>query len=182
MPLSPIYPADCVPSVPYACDPCPAIEHGRVRAVALLKKGYHFTDPTSTTEWQTGIANGDILLIPYTQGNYDGGTAKKVEGYGDVKEKVIGYDYKLMWKDENFINNKAFYDALDDSSSFALAFFTETLVWLTNASVIVDVNDKVDSDPESQVVWEGNVSWFHRNKPSKYTKPANVIDCFTLVD
>jgi hypothetical protein len=177
------YPDDnCENNVPaYQCTVCPDLEKAGISSVALIRNGFVFMDRTDPAEWTTGIENGDILFIPRTRGNYDGGAAKYGEGYGRVKQRLLGYDYKLQFKDEDFRHNADFYDAIDDSTSWTLAWFTETLVWFSLAKVTVAVKDPVDEDIEKDVIWDCEVSWFYKDKPLKVTAPVGIAEsCFTL--
>lgn len=177
------YPTDnCENDVPvYQCSICPEREKAGVSSVALLRTGFVFMDPTDINEWTTGIQNGDIIFIPRTRGNYDGGTPKYGEGFGRVKQRLLGYDYKLQFKDEDFRNNSDFYHAIAKSNSWSLAWFTETLLWLSNEKVTVAVKDAIDEDIEKDIWWDSEVSWFSGDKPQKVVAPAGIAEsCFTL--
>ena len=74
--MSVYYPSGCGASqtIPtYSCSDCPEYEYGRIRSVFFYKNDFSFTDPTNSTEWDTGLANEDIIVIWETQGSYDGG-------------------------------------------------------------------------------------------------------------
>lgn len=177
------YPAEnCQTSAPaYQCTPCPTLEKAGISSVALIRSGFVFMDISDKTEWLTGIENGDIKFIPKTRGNYDGGTPKYGEGFGRVKQRTLGYDYKLQFKDEDFRNNSDFYDAIDESNAWTLAWFTESLVWHSRATVTIAVKDAIDEDIEKDIWWDCEVSWFHRNKPLKAEAPEDIAEsCFTL--
>lgn len=177
MSLAIYYADNCEGGVtPYQCSPCPVREKAGVTSVAFIKSTYAFVDPTDAAEWIDGIESGDILLIPRTRGDYDGGTPKYGDGYGRIKQRLLGYDYKLNFNDEDFIANQEFYDTIDDSNNWKMAWFTETLVWLTDAQVTVAIKDTVDIDIEKDVVWMGEVQWFYKNKPLKYTAPVGIAE------
>lgn len=184
MALSIYYPSGCETVVPpYQCNPCPEREKAGVTTVAFIKKGFVFVDPTDPQEWIDGIIAGDILLIPKTRGNYDGGSPKYGDGFGRIKQRLLGYDYKLEFMDEDFKANKAFYDAIDESNNWHFAFFTGSLVWLVDTSVTTAVKDAVDVDIEKDVVWAAEVSWFYKDKPRKFTAPAGIADsCIGLTE
>lgn len=184
MALSIYYPSDCQDTVPaYQCNACPDREKGGVTTVAFIKKDFAFVDPTDPQEWIDGIEAGSIMLIAKTRGQYDGGSAKYGEGFGRIKQRLLGYDYKLTFMDEDFKANKSFYDAIDDSNNWILAWFTESLVWLSDTAVTTSVKDAVDIDIEKDVVWEVEVSWFYKNKPRKFEAPAGIAEsCFGLAE
>lgn len=184
MSLSIYYGANCQDEVPsYQCNACPEREKGGITTVAFIKKDFAFVDPTDPQEWIDGIEAGSIMVIAKTRGSYDGGSAKYGEGYGRIKQRLLGYDYKLNFQDEDFKANKAFYDAIDDSNNWKLAFFTETLVWLTDTPVTVGVKDAVDTDIEKDVIWDCEVTWFYKNKPRKYDAPAGIAEsCIGLAE
>lgn len=168
---------------PYKCTPCPEREKGGVTSVAFIRKGFTFLDRTDPQEWITGIQSGQIIYIPRTRGSYDGGTPKYGPGYGRRKQRLLGYDYKLQFMDEDFKNNTAFYDAIDESNDWTFAFFTETLVWFSIEEVTISVKDPVQEDIETDVIWDSEITWFYKNKPLKVAAPVGIAEmCFTLED
>lgn len=184
MSLSIYYPSGCQDNVPlYQCNACPDREKAGVTTVAFIKKNFSFVNPSDASEWTAGILSGDIMLIAKTRGSYDGGSAKYGDGFGRIKQRLLGYDYKLQFMDEDFKANTAFYDAIDDSNNWKLAFFTESLVWLVETAVTTSVKDTVDVDIEKDIVWDCEITWFYKNKPRKFTAPANIEEsCFGLAE
>ncbi len=66
----------------YSCNPCPEYEYSRIRSIAFVKNTFSFTDPSDPTEWNTGLGNGDIIVIWATSGTYDGSTIEELVGFG----------------------------------------------------------------------------------------------------
>lgn len=174
--------SDCQTNVPpYQCNPCPDREKAGITSVALIHKSFTFMNISDEAEWLTGIQLGKIKFIPRTRGNYDGGTAKYGDGYGRIKQRLLGYDYKLQFKDEDFLNNSDFYDSLDESNEWQIAWFTGSLVWLSRTAVTIAVKDTVAEDIEQDVIWDCEVSWFYKDKPLKKAAPQGIAEsCMTL--
>jgi len=169
---------NCTPPPAYTFDPCLATEHARVRAVALLAPGFYFVDPTSLTEWNNAIAAGNVILLPETRGKFDGGSAKKGEGYGAQKERTLFYDFQLDFKDLAMYPNAVFYDTIDKVQNWQLAYFTETLLWLVYSPVDISVKDAVTENIEDEVVEEVMITWQSKSHPQKFVKPAGLLPGF----
>jgi len=177
--LSPYYTLGCSQIVPaYNCNPCPTLEKGRVSSVAFIKPGFSFIDPTNPTEWVAAIEAGNVVMIPNTRGKFDGGTAKKADGYGRALERFSNYEFKLSFNDLNFYPNAAFYDTIDKTTNWGMAFFTKTVLWIVNEAVTFTTKDEVTEDVESDVVWVTECSWQSTHHPMKFTAPAGVQNCF----
>jgi hypothetical protein len=160
------------------CNTCEEPEHGRVRSVAYIKKGFEFNDPSDPTEWEAGIASKDIIIIPEVNGTFDGGAEVEVPGYGDQATKLVGYNFGLQYNDPNYKNNAAFYNAIKRSRNYRLAFRTETQIHLTENSVSVVPKNPVTDDVTSEVVWAVGVKWAEGDLPQPFDVPVGIFSCF----
>ena len=182
MSLAPYYVVGCTQPVPaYSCNPCPTTEKGRISTAFFIKPDYIFTDPTDPTEWLQAQQDGNVIIIPNVRGKYDGGASKKGEGYGREVERLMNYTFKAEFKDLNLLPNAAFYDTIDKATDWKFAFLTETILWMVDYPVTIETKDEVTEDAESDIFWLSAVSWQGKNKPRKFTAPAGISNCFTLV-
>ncbi len=174
------YPAGCAEELnPHNCDPCEDQEHGRLRGVAFVHKTYTFVDPTDPTEWQTAIAAGHIIIIPKTNGSYDGGTPKEGPGYGDAVSTYLGSDFSAKYKDPNYTSNCAFYNGLKRSRNWKFAYLTETKVHITSTACVVLPKNPVADDLNSIVEWDIEVKWSHKDFACPFDIPEGIFDeCF----
>lgn len=173
------YPSGCASSVPdHYCNPCETPEHGRVRSVAFIASDFEFTNPSDPNEWEDGIANKKIILIPETNGSFDGGSEVETPGYGDQQTKLVGYNFQLTYNDPNYRLNADFYNAIKLSRSYRLAYRTESLVHLTENTVSVVPKNPVAEDLTSEVVWNVLVKWSEGNLPIPYAVPAGIFICY----
>jgi hypothetical protein len=178
MPYAVYYPSGCASTVPdHYCNPCETPEHGRVRSVAFIASDFEFTDPSDPTEWQQGVADKKIILIPETNGSFDGGSEVETPGYGDQQTKLVGYNFQLTYNDPNYKLNADFYNAIKLSRSFRMAYRTETLVHLTQNTVSVVPKNPVAEDLTSEVVWNVLVKWSEGDLPIPYDVPAGIFNC-----
>jgi hypothetical protein len=163
------------------CDPClDTIEHGRVRGVAFINKNYYATvkgDPENAAVWNAGIANKGIYIIPETQGNFDGGQPVEVPGYGDSETKLIGYKFALGFKDPNYKGNEPFYNSIKGSSNWHIAFRTETQTRISGNPATIIPKSPVADDLNSEVVWDVEVKWSHKDQPTPFDTPADIFKC-----
>lgn len=176
------YPSGCDDEIPaHVCDPCGEIEGGRVRSVAFIKTSFEFTDPTDPTEWQEGFASGDIILIPDTRGNYDGGAEVEGQGFGDQVTRLTGYNHQLQYQDPNYAPNWTFYDLVKRTRGYKVAFRTATKIHLVNATVQVIPKNPVQEDPNTDVLWDVLVKWASLSSPRPYDVPPGIFDsCVVL--
>lgn len=173
------YPSGCASSVPdHYCNECEPAEHGRVRSVAFIANDFEFTDPSDPTEWQVGIADKKIIVIPQTNGSFDGGTEVEAPGYGDQQTKLVGYNFVLTYNDPNYKLNADFYNGVKLSRNFKFAYRTEKLTHIVEPTVQVVPKNPVAEDLTSEVVWNVLVKWSDEDLPVPYETPAGIFDCF----
>lgn len=159
----------------YVCDPCENIESGRVRSLCLLKKGTTLPDPLTLQAIEILIAQGKMWVFPDTNGTFDGGTPKMVTGYGDLKDKLIGYDYSLVVRDPNYIGNRDFMQAVENIEDWNIAFRTETKLAVVMDDCTITVKNPVEESIDTDVVWSLDVKWFSKNKPELLSYPAGLF-------
>ena len=175
--MSVYYPSGCDALIPdHICDPCEEIELGRIRSVAFIKNTFAFTDPSDPTEWEAGFAAGDIILIPQTKGNFDGGAEVEAPGYGDQATRLTGYNFQAQYQDPNYRLNCAFYNALKNSRQYKFAYRTQTQIHITDTTVQVIPKNPVQDDTTKEVVWDVIVKWSGSNLPCPYHVPAGILD------
>jgi len=184
--MSIYYPgASCEADVPeHICNPCADFEKGRVRAIAFIHKDAVSAiqaDPDTTATWQTYITSGLIRIIPEVSGTSTGGAKVTTAGYGDVKEKVGGRDYTVMFKDPNYDGNCAFYTELEKSRAWHVAYKTETLLHISDKPVSVFVSNPVTETLEEDVVWNVETIWFQKTPVCPVAAPDGIFDCFQTV-
>lgn len=173
------YPSGCASEIPdHYCNPCETPEHGRVRSAAFIANDFEFTDPSDPTEWQNGILNKKIIIIPETNGSFDGGSEVESPGYGDQQTKLNGYNFVLTYNDPNYKLNADFYNAIKNTRNYRFAYRTEKLIHLTQNSVQVVPKNPVAEDLTSEVVWNVLVKWSEGDLPVPYDVPASIFDCF----
>jgi hypothetical protein len=173
------YPSGCEAEVgDHYCNPCDTPEHGRVRSVAFIANDFELSDPTSPTQWAAGIAAKKIIVIPETNGTFDGGSEVEGTGYGDQASKLTGYDFQLTYNDPNYKLNADFYNAIKRSRNWKLAYKTSSLVHLTTNTVQVIPKNPVTDSLTEEVVWNVLVKWSEEDLPVPYDAPDNIFTCF----
>lgn len=182
--MSVYYPTGCDALVPsHYCDSCESPELGRVSSVAFIKNTFTFTDPTSAAEWQAGFAAGDIFLIPFTNGTFDGGAEVEGPGFGRQATRITGYNFQVVYQDPNYRNNCEFYNAMKNSRAYKFAFATQTQIHLTDVVVSVIPKNPVQDDPSSVVTWSVTVKWSGQDLPCPVDVPEGIFDaCVALSD
>jgi hypothetical protein len=181
----------------HLCDACTNPEKGGVRGVAYIRKEYLEAARDSTTGlikkatvetlawWNTGVLNGNIIIVPKTRGTFDGGSPQTGSGYGDVSETTTGMTFTLVANDPDHKDNEAFYAALSKApGAFHVAWRTDTELRISDAPVNVVVGDSTEEDISSQVVWAATSTW---TQTSRYTVPIfdvtpikQLFNCFEI--
>jgi hypothetical protein len=175
------YPSGCDTLVgEHLCDPCEAKEKGRVRSVAFIKSTFAFSDPSSPTEWQTGINAGDIIVIPQVLGSFDGGSEVESAGYGDQSTNLTGFNFTSNFKDPNYKNNATFYNALKYSRDYVYAFRTETQTHISDNTVSVIPKNPMTENLTDDVVWDVTVKWAGPDLPAPQDTPPGIFECFSV--
>lgn len=173
------YPAGCGAQVPdHFCDPCGDIENGRIRSVAFIADDFTFVDPTNPVEWAAGVAAKKIIIIAQTNGSFDGGSEILTPGYGDMVERLVGYNFTATYKDPDYGNNADFYNGIKLGRGYKFAYRTSSKTHITEVNVQVIPKNPVAEEPTSEVVWEVLVKWADDNLPVPFNTPANVFVCY----
>lgn len=173
------YPSGCGSTVPdHYCNPCDTMENGRVRSVAFIADDFTFVDPTNRTEWITGIAAKKIIIIPKTNGSFDGGSEVESPGYGDQVTKLVGYNFQVTYNDPNYRLNADFYNGIKNSTSYRFAYRTSTQTHIVAVTVQAIPKNPVAEDITSEVVWNVLVKWADDDLPIPYNTPTGIFECF----
>lgn len=173
------YPSGCDSQLPdHLCNNCDDIEHGRLRAVAFIKKSFEFMDPSNPNEWRAGILSKDIIIIPEVNGTFDGGSEQTADGYGDQQTKLLGYIFNAVFKDPNYKQNAQFYNELKKSRNFKFAYKTETQVHLSDKTVQVIPKNPVTASTQDEVAYDVTVQWASGDLPIPYDAPEGTFTCF----
>lgn len=166
----------------HTCDPCDNTELGRVRSVALIKKGTTITVPFDNAEWNAAIEAGNIIVIPRTTGSFDGGAPKTGNGYGDEKERKLGDDYVLSFKDPAYSANVDFWNAAE-KETWNIAFRSKNFLQYVADDVKLTAKAPIEEDVDSEVVWNVEAKWFSQDKPkvSAVEPISDIFRCFDVL-
>lgn len=153
-------------------------EGGRVRSTGFLNKAAYAAikaDPSDEAIWLAQIAAGNVKIIKRVRGNFDGGTPVKVDGYGDQKEKIIGYDCVLNFSDPVYKSNYPFYNSIAKSKSQYLAFRSESQCHITDAVVSLAPKNPIEEDINSNVNWQVEVTWRQKDLVKPFDSPEGIF-------
>lgn len=173
------YPGGCDSLIPdHYCNDCETPEKGRIGSSAFIKDSFEFTNPSNAQEWINGIENKDIIIIPRTNGSFDGGSEVETTGYGRQATTLSGYNFQAIFNDPNYKLNADFYNEIKRSRNYRYAYVTETLVHITDVPVSVVPKNPVQDDITSDVVWNVTVKWASKDLPVPYDVPPGIFECF----
>lgn len=173
------YPSTCDDQVPvHVCDPCASREFGRIRAVAFIKVGFDFIDPTNLLEWETAVQDGNVILIPAVHGSLPDPSETLGVGYGDTTETLLGFEYALQYFDPNYKGNCDFYNALKRSQTWRIMYKTSSQGHITSETVTVIPKPPIEDDLNSEVVWNVTVKWKGEDHPCPFDFPEAVLQCY----
>lgn len=148
--MSIYYPEGCnLPEFIAGC--CPRIELGRVRSVWIQNSAFNFVDITDPNEWTTAIADGNIIIFPFTNGSADVATNTS-DGYGSTPFTTDSYSYTLNAHDpilENICNG---WNLVVNNNFWRVGWNTQTMSWLSDVPatfepsvpIAADVTKKID--------------------------------------
>lgn len=179
MPYSVYYPSGCDTQVPdHFCSNCGRKEGARIRSAAYIAKDFEFTDPSNPVEWRQGIAAKKIIIIPLTNGTFDGGSEVEQPGYGDQATELSGYNFVAQYNDPDYALNADFYNAIKRSKNYKFAYRTETQGHITGVAVQAIPKNPVVDDVTGSVVWAVTVKWADEDLPVPFDIPPGIFDCF----
>ena len=173
------YPSSCDNSVPdHLCNRCGVVEHGRILSAAFISNDFDILDYSNPTEWIAGINAGKIKVIPDVRGEKPKGSPVLVDGYGRLKQRMIGYDFTASITDPSLIGNYDFYASLVGSTNYRLAFCTDTQVYVTSEPVTIIPDFIVTVDLNSEVTWTVDFQWSSPKPIPFFNMPEGVFECF----
>ena len=165
----------------HSCGGC-SVELARVRSWAFVRKSYQATlaaNPADDATWDAGIASGEIILIPSGQGEYDGGTANKSTGDGDLPESIDSYSFSVSVMDPNYADNRDFYNSIKKSKGgFYFAFRSESIGYITDKPVLVAPKNPIANDDKAKVKWLADITWVSENFPEEFIAPESMKVCY----
>ncbi|WP_346236760.1 hypothetical protein ABDK00_014015 [Niabella insulamsoli] len=166
--------------------PCPGgrePEFGRVRQSGFIKEGYLSTIiaaavnlSTWLTAWETGIAAGDIIVLPETSGSFDPGTPAELQGFGDRPSSNGPRTQVLSVNDPDYKLNYNFYNDLANRTDLVPFYVTSTLIHIFDKACTAYASNPVEDDLNAQIVWNFQATVISENLPQFYPvetiKPA----------
>lgn len=168
-------------NVLYECENCDElIEHARVRHAGAIKKSYMATllaDVTNPDVWATGVASGDITLIPDVIGTWNGGDPVEGTGYGDQSESVESYKHEVTFKDQRYKGNSGCYNMLLKSKNRHLFFVTESLVHFSTKPASFIPKSPVTETLTDKINWEVTVKWIEKDLLVPHDRVDEILSC-----
>lgn len=180
--MSIYYPTCSEELLDHFCDPCDDGELGGVRSIFYYKDGaFSLSQDPSAAEFEAAVAAGLCVIVPSTRGTYDGGAPTFDKGFGDTDQTFASSSYKLTYTDPNYVQNRAFYNALQSQSQWMIGWRSETQIHLSEKTVTAYGKDPHQEDVKTRVYWEVEVAWVSKVKPLIYDTPSGVFECFQVI-
>lgn len=168
----------------HVCHDCPegsTREFSRTRSFGFIKQGYLATlmaNPTLVANWNTGIANGSIIMIPKASGSFDPGIPKELKGYGDLVKSAGPRTMKLASNDPNYVDNYDFWNEISGRTDLVPFYRTSSLVHIFDKPAYIIASDPAVDDLEEEIVWNVICEVISQNLPSKHST-ANTLAAFS---
>jgi len=160
-------------------DICANIE-GRIGAVAFLRTDHAITDPTNSGQWNTGTANGTVVIIKNVRGAKPAATPLTIDGFGRQKTKTVGYERAATYSHPDVIGNEDFYNILNFDSSHTFAYFTlDGSIWMPpsdNPIVNVDASPIIEEGIDTSIVFAVNLIWAAQDMHIASVAPADIFE------
>ena len=161
------YPSECDDiEVVHTCTDCntPA-EPARLMSVFFMLDDFEFSNPALFSEWEAAILAGNVVVIPKTNGDFDGGTPQFEDGYGEELQQYVTTEFKANYKDRDLKANWAFYEGKKLSKRWRFGFRTKNYVFITNTPCTIVPRFPVENNIKGSVVWNVEVSCAERENP-----------------
>ena len=173
------YPSNCNTIESHNACGC-GIELARVRSVALIHKSFYtqlISDPESNVVWEAGITAGLIVILPQTQGEYNGGEPIFSRGFGYSEQTLMAYNFNVSYKDPDYINNISHYNSITGSRNFYIAFCSETIMRISQRPGTLIAKNPITNSLKDEVNYLLTYSWTHNLMPLEYEIPDNILVC-----
>jgi hypothetical protein len=168
--------------VAHVCGACDDSEAGGISSLAAIHKRYYDTliaNPDDEAVWQTGIANGDIIIIPDTKGSMSSTPTFKT-GVGRTLKKLTGREFKITAEDPNWKNNHVTYNGLQESRSYHVAWFTETQGQISKSPATWTPDEIIEEDIKSERAWKVEAEFSQKQFSIPFDMPQAILDCFVV--
>ena len=173
------YPSNCNIIESHLACGC-GIELARVRSVALIHTSFIsqlLSDPEDSSIWLAGITAGMIVVLPQTQGEYNGGDAILGRGFGYSEETLIAYNFAVNYKDPDYVGNLPHYNSITGSRNFYIAFCSETIMRISQRPGTLVASNPVANSLKDEVNFMLTYKWTYEKMPLEYTIPDGVFVC-----
>lgn len=177
--MSVSYLTGCVEVPAYVKDCCPVPENGRVRAVAFVRKDFAFAndDLSDATEWERGITEGKIIIVPDVRGSIPAATFNEEDGYGDRESDISSLTFELTFFDRNYGANCATYNALMKNGNYRVAYATENYVHLSDLPAVIMPAQVIPESNKEKARYEVKARFTQYGMVCPQDRPADVFDC-----
>lgn len=164
--------------VDHYCSECERLEGSRIRSSALIRADYYATavDLSNPAWWVAGIQQKKIIIIPKTNGNYDGGAEVEGPGFGDQETTLLGYNHTAVFNDPNYQLNGDFWNTIKRSRNWVYVFKTETLIHPSVKTVSIVPKNPVTDATTDRVYWNITIKWASEDSPVPYPEPPGIFD------
>lgn len=164
--------------VDYYCSQCEPKEGARIRSSAFIRKDYFatMTDLSNPAQWNDGIDQKKIVVIPFTNGTFDGGAEVEGPGFGDQETELIGYNFTAVFNAPNYKNNGDFWNNMKRSNNWVYVYKTESQVHASDVTVSIIPKNPVEDATTGRVTWNVTVKWANEDVPVPVDEPAGIFD------
>jgi hypothetical protein len=148
---------------------CPTDEQGGIISVAYIDcDTFDTLDLSSDAEWITELAAGNIKVILFTKGSYEGPEWETDDGYGLVDEVITGaghvlnYRHRVVWEQSGgTFTNRDFYNKLAKApGSYYVTFVDSSLnMKVSTQPVTVKPKDVTPEGKKELQEWQVEVNW-----------------------
>ena len=155
------------------------IETGSVVAIAFIDDSIDFSNIESPAEWSNLVYSTDILIHQEVRGNYAKPELQIITSLGKNDSRTIGRQHELIFKASSVKGNTPYWNILNDSSNYKLAFVVGgdyDLLFYANQNVTIDASSEVEEGLDSEVDWLVSVKWPDINLPSTSNVPFGIFD------
>lgn len=176
------YPVDCEEQIPaHNCDPCNVTELAKIRSIAFIKKDVVDSikaNPSNPVAWNNAVLlnNNSCIVIPFVNGELQDPAEVLLPGYGNQSERLVAYDFIVVFNDPNYKENCDFYNKVKKSPRYYLAYCTETQVHITGKPVTIIPKAPIANDENAEITWNVTCKWREKDHPCPNDIPEDVFD------
>ena len=164
-------PSTCAPPLPESITGGCGIttRNGGSSKIAFVKCDYIFTDISNRTEWETAVANEDVVFSGLLLAQKPKGSFTKKRISSCAPEQLVGKENQITFQDYNSdpedCKDVTFWNTIvNASSSYQMGYYTcDGYFYGLVEEFSIEVDQVIEDNTTGNIFFDGTISWLDLN-------------------